>query len=361
MSIVSRSTLGHGMGGMERYVDTQLRAFHAMGLDLSLVTAPGAHAAYIEELANLGIRVTEVAHATPWHYTTAWHRTVSGPVRAARGDVVIFHGLAGLGYERRGSERTITLTHGSAPLSLYNSLLGSSPVRSLGGRLKTLVLQRELARLRSHELVALSEFDARLTALATGQRTSSIAVVPPLVPTAPESSLNREPVIVAAGRVEASKGMKAIVEAWSTIDHHGHSMVIAGDGGLLAELRALAPSDVTFAGRLSQLELSGLMQRSRWTLVGGRYLESFGLSAAESMALGTPVLYRRRGALPEVAGKSGISFLRPQELGAALTQAITVSPSEWAARARASAERASKWSAAEYRRRWTELLASPVR
>lgn len=62
----------------------------------------------------------------------------------------------------------------------------------------------------------------------------------------------------------------------------------------------LCDGTVTYAGHLSDTELSALVGASAAALVTPAWDEPFGLVAAEALACGTPVLGLRRGGLPEV-------------------------------------------------------------
>jgi glycogen(starch) synthase len=88
---------------------------------------------------------------------------------------------------------------------------------------------------------------------------------------------------------------------------------VAGDGPYRAELEALAPPLVSFAGFLSGHSLTALMGASDCYVVPSIY-EPFGMVALEAAAAGTPVAVSATGGLAEIIehGVTGVRFA-PQD------------------------------------------------
>jgi glycosyltransferase involved in cell wall biosynthesis len=63
---------------------------------------------------------------------------------------------------------------------------------------------------------------------------------------------------------------------------------------------------VRFAGRVGDPELASLRAGAAIALSPSRSAETFGLAAAEAMAMGLPVAASRVGALPELVGEEGL-------------------------------------------------------
>jgi glycosyltransferase involved in cell wall biosynthesis len=96
-------------------------------------------------------------------------------------------------------------------------------------------------------------------------------------------------------------------------------LVVAGDGPLAGELRALKGADVRFAGRVDAAELARLRAGAAVALVPSLAHETFGLAALESMAAGLPVVAANTGALAELgAGAKLVPPADPQAMANAI-------------------------------------------
>jgi glycosyltransferase involved in cell wall biosynthesis len=113
-------------------------------------------------------------------------------------------------------------------------------------------------------------------------------------------------------------------------------LVIAGSGTQHRELRAMAPDNVHFAGKVSDEQLRELYRGCRALIFPG--VEDFGMVPVEAQACGKPVICYGSGGVTEsvVDGETGIHF-RPQQ-PEALAEAVE------------QAERRA-WDAVEIRRR----------
>jgi glycosyltransferase involved in cell wall biosynthesis len=103
-----------------------------------------------------------------------------------------------------------------------------------------------------------------------------------------------------SARLAPDKGVDVAIEACARARV---PLVVTGHGPQEAELRALAArcgADVRFAGRVSDAELARLRAGAALSIVPSRFAETFGLSAAESMAYGLPVAATRVGALTDL-------------------------------------------------------------
>lgn len=216
-------------------------------------------------------------------------------------------------------------------------------------------------------LVAPSRFTANLHRQALP--TARIEVIPLLVPSraaleaaassSPPSTIKPDrPFFLFAGRLEPLKGADRLVRVFAGVK--GADLLVAGDGSQAEELRRLAGSDpaVRFLGRLAQPQLLALIRAARAMIVPSVGYETFGLSAVEAMALGTPVVVRALGPLPELVEEGGgLAVADDDELAAALQGLVDDQD-----RARRLGEEASAVVAARFGeegtfRRYFELIA----
>lgn len=159
-------------------------------------------------------------------------------------------------------------------------------------------------------VVAPSAFAAdRLREL--GAPVGDIEIVPHVVPLAPETSTLGGGFALVASRLAPEKGVDVAVEACRRA---GVPLVVCGDGPLRPELRG-----ADLRGQVDAGALAALRARAAIELVPSRSAETFGLSAAEAMAAGVPVVASDIGALPELVEPDG---LVPPGDPAALAEAI---------------------------------------
>jgi len=189
----------------------------------------------------------------------------------------------------------------------------------------------QLWRDRDHASRALAHADAVIfpsrsaleTHVARGVRHPRMIVLPCFLPDdwtahALDAPPSRRPYFAAVGRLIVEKNFQEIVPLMR--DLPSHDLLIAGSGPLAPSLRKLAMNlrNVKFLGQISSEKVAGLLRGARALLVPSLFPETFGYVAAEAMALGTPVIARRLGALPELvsAAGAGILYDSPDELRA---------------------------------------------
>ena len=186
--------------------------------------------------------------------------------------------------------------------------------------------QRRLAR-QADAIVVPSEFAReRLRALGAPLAWERVHVLaPPLRALGAETRVqerpaNREPYALVASRLAPEKGVDVAIDACAAA---GMPLVVAGDGPERAALQARARLGVgaaRFVGRVDDAELARLRAGAAIALVPSRSAETFGLAAAEAMAVGVPVAASRVGALAELVDDRGLVAAGDS---AALAQAIS--------------------------------------
>lgn len=206
---------------------------------------------------------------------------------------------------------------------------GSTPVARVGGRAMSAAIHRQ---------IAISEFVAQ----SIGE---PAVVVPNGVRRQPDESRVRSNVVLCMNRLEPEKATDVALRAWaaSGLPEQGWELHLAGSGSLRAELENLAhtlgvSSSVRWLGHVANTR-QHLHQAS--LLLAAATAEPFGLSIAEAMACGTPVLASDGGAHPELLGADGFLFPtgNAAAAAAALQRVAKMSSDERAQRGRRLRER----------------------
>ncbi|MCY3896845.1 MAG: glycosyltransferase family 1 protein [Chloroflexi bacterium] len=128
------------------------------------------------------------------------------------------------------------------------------------------------------------------------------------------------------GTIQPRKNIELAARAFaaSRFSRRG-SLLVAGSVGyrgsaIIRAVRASRGADrVRFLGRVADATLARLFAQAEFVLMPSRD-EGFGLPALEAMALGTPVIAARAGALPEVVGDASL-LIEPND-AEELTEAV---------------------------------------
>jgi glycosyltransferase involved in cell wall biosynthesis len=110
-------------------------------------------------------------------------------------------------------------------------------------------------------------------------------------------------------RLLAYKNVDATVEAFAQLG--GERLVIAGAGPREAALRAAAPPNVSFVGRVSDEQLRWLYSESDLLIAASH--EDFGLTPLEAASFGKPSVVLRWGGFLDTVreGETGVFFETP--------------------------------------------------
>lgn len=170
-------------------------------------------------------------------------------------------------------------------------------------------------------VITVSEFSKRQLETELGVRTDHVSVIHDgvderFVPGQRDEVLARSlgigpgPVALTLGGLKPRKNLEGLIELWWEVHQHipTATLVIAGDGPLRDRLRfvvkALAlEGSVVFTGRVHEMNKVAIYQLAD-VFVSTSWMEGFGLTVAEAMSCGLPVVVSTRGALPEVVGSS---------------------------------------------------------
>lgn len=148
--------------------------------------------------------------------------------------------------------------------------------------------------------------------------------------------------LVHCGRLSPEKHPERSVDTVAALRDAGHRvrLVVAGDGPRRAALeRRSAGLPVTFLGFVrDRSRLARLLASADVALAPGPH-ETFGLSALESLASGTPAVVSASSALPEIVGRSGAAALdSPGAFAVGVTTLLAADEGARRAAARARAE-----------------------
>lgn len=126
-----------------------------------------------------------------------------------------------------------------------------------------------------------------------------------------------------SSRLLGYKRVDVVIEAFNWL---GWPLVITGNGPERERLEAMALTNITFLGYVSDDQRKYLMSRAKAVIVAA--LEDYGLVPIEANASGTPVIsYGAGGVLDtQIPGKTGVFFDRqsPEALHKALTEASSI-------------------------------------
>lgn len=126
------------------------------------------------------------------------------------------------------------------------------------------------------------------------------------------------------GRIELNKGLLELLSVFENLP--SKKLVILGGGGKLDYIQSIVAkknlSNIKILGHKTGVELEQWIKNSYSVLVPSTCTETFGLSAAEAMAYGKPVIASDIGGLPEVIGREGAGILCPPGDIDALSNAV---------------------------------------
>lgn len=148
---------------------------------------------------------------------------------------------------------------------------------------------------------------ARNLGLTNGRAQSIYLGVPDKFGHLPSSPRAR--VVLTVGNVNRSnltrKGHEPFVRAAASLPDVRFILVGAWQDDAIDSLRAIASSNVEFAGRVSEEVLADFYRKSS-VYVQASLHEGFGMSVAEAMLAGCIPVINKAGALPEIVGETGV-------------------------------------------------------
>ena len=108
------------------------------------------------------------------------------------------------------------------------------------------------------------------------------------------------------GRLSEEKGIKTLLQAWSTLDNQ--NLKVAGTGPLEALLQSR--KNVLVLGHQNAAEVSRLMQQAAFLVLPSEWYEGFPLVLVEAFAHGLPILASKLGSMADIIkdGETGLLF-----------------------------------------------------
>jgi len=164
---------------------------------------------------------------------------------------------------------------------------------------------------QAREVIACSRFMVREVVQGFELPTEKVHLVPNGIDVhrwsaVEDHAAEREPLVVAWGRIQYEKGFQVLARAIGELRHRvpGIRCVIAGRGSYLPELQTHVDMEgvsdlVQLAGFVPDDELRALLARAACVVIPSLY-EPFGIVALEGMAAGAPTIVARTGGLAEI-------------------------------------------------------------
>jgi glycosyltransferase involved in cell wall biosynthesis len=184
---------------------------------------------------------------------------------------------------------------------------------------------------------------------------------PPAIdaPVRPDVPVPDRPFFLYVGRLEKLKGVQDVLRLFA--DYREADLVIVGAGSYEPVLRAQARglTHVRFLAKVHPAALAAIYRRAVAVLVPSLCYETFGLTAAEAQAHGTPAIVRRIGALAENIEQSGggLSFATLEECRAAMER-LRTQPDLRDEMGRRGAETVrARWSVEAHLAQYLEIVA----
>ena len=321
------------VGGMQYHTGQLTRALDARGVSQTVVTTWRPGAPRRERIGDHS-EVLRLGVGTRW-FRQLYSLPAAGaaPRLAARADVVHVHlgeDLAvvplGLLAARRRTKPLVLTVH----CSLRHTLTGATPrallLRTLGAALErwgearadaVICLTPRLLRRLAQEGVD----EGRLHVIPSG-------VDPRLFSTHrldPVADVGR-PRVLFVGRMAPQKGARALLRAFSLLNHTSARLVLVGDGPQRPELERAAvrlgiAGRTRFTGFVPHEEVPAFLAHADVLALPSTY-EELGAVLVEAMQAGLPIVASRVGGIPELLTDGVTGRLVPPGDPAALASAI---------------------------------------
>jgi glycosyltransferase involved in cell wall biosynthesis len=324
--LVSNTIWPDAVGGLPRYVRELAGALVRAGCETTvLAKRVDASSPGVEEAPD-GVRI--VRHAVPSKdnplfgaaYPFYAARGVRGPVRAAYGPDTVIHAhfpITALPLTLPGL-RFIYTFHAPVWKELLDERQGTYVLPRSFQRVAVAAVrqaERLVVRRASRTFVLSNYMRGELAELSADAAAPAevLAGGIDIDRFSPDSTVTRasvdSPLLFTARRLTPRTGVDRLVMAMPAIlrDHPRTTLTVAGTGAMEAELRQLAAtlglsSRIAFLGHVPDESLIDWYRRATLVVMPTVRLEGFGLTSAEALSCGTPVVGTPVGATAELLG-----------------------------------------------------------
>ena len=166
-----------------------------------------------------------------------------------------------------------------------------------------------------------------------GWDASRIIVKPNLIDVPEFSSITKDirSGVIYVGRLSEEKGIRELLIAWSKYKGN-EQLTVIGNGPLIEDVVSASKIDqrIRYLGELPIEEVFNHMACSKALVQPSVCYETFGRTLAEALAVGTPIITSKGGALAEIAQRSSgyqVDPKRPDELVSAISEVTNLSNS----------------------------------
>ncbi len=337
--LISRSTLAHKRGGLERYAQILGSALAEAGHDVTMLTS--AHPLGIELENHNGVKMYYVSDTVPGSYKGGFF------VKSAKKffelhaqnpfDIIHSQSYGAMGILKKVSEPVIATFHGVwfsetvFEKDAFHTLSPAEKVRHSFSFPKIFFHHMAMHGFAKHankiifdSVFSKKEFrhlhpswDERKFAVVSAAVDVNCANLPPKEEARRILGLNGNARLFSLSRLETTKGFQTALRAVRGLPA---VYLLGGEGkygGGLAEMcRDENIENVVFLGHVGDEKLPLYYKAADIFIYPELVHPAFGLSVAEAMACGACVVAARRGALPEVVGDAGVLYAHndPREL-----------------------------------------------
>jgi len=295
--------------GGETYERELLEGLGRAGMPVELILARGKP--HPTAVPNWTVHRFAIGRGLRWYVAPLVVPAAIRRVHAAVGfDLLRVHSLRYIGPSALWARRRYRL---DAPVVSHHHHLDPSPLNRL--------IEKRVVD-ASDRVVVGSEFGRRQLRDELGARTDHVSVVPygvdPRFAPRPRREdlqarygLAGRRVVLYFGGLKPRKNLGLLLEVWRALAprHPDATLLVAGGGPLLGELKARA-ARLGFEGRAVFTGYVAEAEKADHFNLGDLFffpsaMEGFGLTVAEAMSSGLPVVTSDRGSIPELVGEGG--------------------------------------------------------